>query len=280
MKTPTLVLASILAAAQLAAGCSDETISPVAGAPEPTPTVSGTGGSSTGTGGNGETGPKVRDVFYRNTVGVPFDNLLADGDLEMSIAPGDGQYGWLAFNGGGNPKVLLAETGGICKSGLRCGRSQANDVLFVRGTAAPNMSWHRASVWMKPVAEGPDLDGLHPCRLAEVRLVKCDNFNIGERLESADAPTADGWCEISGPVEPSTRALCLYIEVDRWEVLVDAATLLPGEDPGMRSPPPPMRPDQLARAAIVRENVRSRMTFSSDSIPIDPKKKMREARGD
>jgi hypothetical protein len=280
VRTPTILYVSALAAAQLAAGCSEETLSPVAGATEPTPTVTTAGSGGSGAGGNGETGPKVREVFYRNTVGVPFDNLLADGDVELSIVAGDGQYGWLAFQGNGAPTPLFAETGGICRSGLRCGRAGADNILFVRGTAAPNMAPHRASVWMKPVAEGPDPEGLNPCRLADVRMVKCDNFDIGEKLEPASAPTPDGWCEISGPVDPSTRALCLYIEIDRWEVLVDAATLLPVEDSGQRSPPPPMRPDQLERAAIVREHIRSKMTFSSDSVPIDPIKKMREARGD
>jgi hypothetical protein len=279
VKTPISFFATTLAAAQLVMGCSEETISPVDGTPEPTPTVSGSGGG-TGTGGNGETGPKVREVFYRNTVGVPFDNLLADGDLELSIVPSDGQYGWLAFSGGGSPVVLNAETGGLCKSGLRCGRVPGESILFVRGTAAPDMSPHRGSVWMKPIAAGPEPGSEHPCALADVRVVTCDNFVFGDKLEAAAAPAADGWCEIAGPIDPSTRAICFYIEIDQWDVLVDAATLLPAEPSAKRSPPPPLRPDQLARAAVVREHIRSRMTLSSDSLPIDPVKKMREARGD
>jgi hypothetical protein len=274
----TFALAST---ALLSAACSEEKLSPVGDSTSTSTTGSaGTGGD--GAGGTTDPGPKVREVFYRNTVGSPADNLLADGDFELSIvsSPG-GQYGWLGFEENGNPVNIGAETGGLCKSGLRCGRVPGDSILFARGTAAPGEVEHRASIWLKPVSEGPDPAGNKPCELADVRALACDSFDQLERLDPAPAPTADGWCEISGPVPASRKAICLYVIVDQYDVIADAATLLPAPaQASVRPPPPELSPRERGRLAIVREHIRSRMMMGKDAVPFDPYDKMREARGD
>jgi hypothetical protein len=267
----------VLCSSLVAAGCSEEKLSPVPTAPTTTPTV-----PSTGAGGNGETpptpGPKVREVSYENPFGTVHDNLLADGDFELSItSSAGGQYGWLAFRSSGAPALLLSETGGICRTGLRCGRVEGNGVLFARGTAAPGEVEHRASVWLKPVADGPPPDAMNPCALAEVYVLHCDAFTFAGTLEPAAAPDEKGWCEISGTANASTRALCIYAEVGPYDVLVDAATLLPVE-PAAKTVRSPRRPsdEQRARMEIVRERIRSRMTFGPAPVPGDAQDRFRE----
>ncbi|MBL8741515.1 MAG: hypothetical protein JNK04_10490, partial [Myxococcales bacterium] len=110
-------LALFLSIAALA-GCQDEVIDPVT-----TPTSTTTVPTAEPTGGAPPLpGPKVRDVYQRNPFGVPLENLLVDGDFELSITrESTGQYGWRRLHNGGL-KPTPAETGGLCKSGLRCGR--------------------------------------------------------------------------------------------------------------------------------------------------------------
>lgn len=273
------ILFAALSVTPLFGGCADEKLSPVT-QPSATTTVPGTGGGGPGTGG-GETGTKVRDVLSRNTVGLPVDNLFADGDFELSIVPSaGGQYGWLLFDEDSNPAVLTGETGGLCKSGVRCGRVPPRSILFGRATSAPDEAPMRGSIWMKPVG-GESPDPANPCALANVRTITCDGFSFRDKLEPALTPTEDGWCEISGPVEPSRRALCFYITLYEAEVVVDAATLLPAPEPmAKKIAAPPLSPAEQTRAAVIRETIRSRMPMGEGTTPVDPYAKMRDARGD
>src|SRR5690606_37838607 len=121
--------------------CPDETLNPLGAQPTSTATT------DPSEGGAPPEGPHVRDVVIRNPFGGPSDNLLADGDFELSIVPegNSGQYGWIAFKQSGAEQPLLAETGGLCKSGLRCGRLPKRSIVFGRGTSAANEAPHRAS---------------------------------------------------------------------------------------------------------------------------------------
>ena len=259
---------SVLVLALLAVACQEESLSPVAtSAPAPTPTVPATGG-----GGSGETPPtptKVREVSFRNPFGEVAENLLADGDFELSFASFDGQYGWFGFSPlSGSPVPLEAETGGLCRTGLRCARMQRGSGLFARGTAAPDGAEHQVSIWMKSTSGSPE--GATPCALADVYLIACDSFNVLGGLEAAGSPDAAGWCQLDGVANPSTRALCLYIEIGDDDVLVDSATLLPLEAQANRakvSRQPTV--DQRARMAVVRERVRQRMMFGAPREPAD-----------
>ncbi|NUP12423.1 MAG: hypothetical protein HOW73_40780 [Polyangiaceae bacterium] len=221
-----LVLACALVAQGLPA-CADEAIEPV---PTATPTSSVPTDGGGGQGGEAPN-PRVREVYARNPFGGPFDNLLADGDFELSIVPegASGQYGWIAFTPSFQPESILAETGGLCRSGLRCGRVPDRTVLFARGTAAAEEIPHRASIWMKPV-DAPDPKDEAPCDLANVRVIRCSSFDQVERLEPAEKPDADGWCQFSGEVPGSRVGLCMYIDIRDKAVLVDHATLVAAPD--------------------------------------------------
>ncbi len=263
------------------AACQEERLAPLPG-PSATVEVPGTGGGGAGTGGAPDPGPKVRDVYHRNPIGLPLDNLLADGDFELSIVSAGqvgGQYGWRAFTSAGQPTMLNAETGGLCKSGLRCGRADALDVLLARGTAAPNGDAHVATIYAKPAAGGPDPASEEPCDLATAWVIRCDTFQTVDSFDPDPSPDADGWCRLSTESEPSTTALCVYVEVGRWPLLLDAATLLP-KPPPMKKIAPPRQPtaEQAARMAIVRERVRYSLTAGSKSLPFDPEAREREAR--
>ena len=66
----------------------------------------------------------VRTLELRNPYGnvAAVDNLLIDGDFEFSDR--DGQYGWLGFSN--SSFGLDHETGGLCRSGVTCGRMPRN----------------------------------------------------------------------------------------------------------------------------------------------------------
>lgn len=245
--------------------------------PAPSPSTGGTAG------GPPDPGPKVREVFVRNPIGSPAQNLLADGDFELSIVPegSDGQYGWIAFGSGDGAEPILGETGGICRSGLRCGRVPGGTVLFGRGAAAPDKQAHRASILLKAQEPFEPTPGGSACDLADVYVLVCDTFDVKEELEPAAAPTEDGWCEYSDAVLGSPLGLCMYVEVGSVAVLVDNATLVVAPDVSLKPPPAitlaPQRNDRMMR---IRERVRARLPLDGRAIPVDPRIRARREHGE
>lgn len=241
-------LALLLTLAPLAA-CQDEVIDPFT-----TPTSTTTVPTAEPTGGAPPTpGPKVRDVYQRNPFGVPPDNLLADGDFELSITrQGTGQYGWRRIHNG-QLAPTPAETGGICKSGLRCGRIPSGDLLIATGTTAPDDAEHFASIWLKALEEPPDAKA--PCELADVLIYSCGSGVGLVALTPSPQPDQNGWCQYQADVESSKVAICMYVDVGDSDVLVDNAVLVPAPSnspsPPSPSPKPPlqMRPGGAERMA-------------------------------
>jgi hypothetical protein len=273
-----------LSCAVALSACGEERVRPVSSGASTS--AGGTGGAGEGGGagtGGGGSEPAVRSVFARNPIGVPFDNLLADGDFELSIVPAQaagGQYGWRAFSPNGGQAALLAETGGLCRSGLRCGRLGEGRVLFGQGTAASGERPHRASLWVKAV-DPTTVDAEKPCELIErAFVVRCESFATVGSLKPSDAPDERGWCEYAGTSPSSRDALCLYVELDAREVLLDAATLLPREEPDALPAPLPPTPDAPTRARMetIRAAIRSRMPLSSESLPFDTEGRPRDPR--
>jgi hypothetical protein len=270
------VATAVSLAAFVTACGSDERVDPVDAAAGSTGTSSSSGGTSTGTssggGGEPEPGPAVRSVFVRNPIGSPADNLFADGDFELSIVPeqsAGGQWGWRAFSTTGGEAALLAETGGLCRTGLRCGRLGKRRILFGQGTAAPNLQPHSASLWVKAV-DPATVDAEKPCELiGQAVVVHCDNFAVVSSLRPSDAPDKDGWCSYSDDFTGSRDALCLYVELEEREVLLDSATLLPAQNDVAPRSAPLLGADTRARMQTVRATIRARMPLSSDSLPFD-----------
>jgi len=236
-------------------------------------TSNGSSSSSTGSGAGGEGPTAKREVFVRNPIGGPTGNLLADGDFEMSIVSGfqaGGQYGWVAFDMSGATVPLLGETGGLCKSGLRCGRVEKNAILYARGTAAPGEVPHKASISVKALEAVPDSMASHPCGFVTAYVIQCDTFDIAKKLKAvANEPDANGWCELTGDVPASTSALCMYAE-NTLETLADAAYILPDPEASMATQAADVvSPEQHARMQMIRAIIRSRVTVTPESMPRD-----------
>jgi len=221
----TLVCAAMVSAASLA-GCTQESVHPLGGG-----TSTSTSGGSSSSSGSGQPTTIVRQVFQRNPWGGPPNNLLVDGDFELSAAPGTGQYGWTVFTAAGLSATqipLVSETGGTCRTGLRCANASKGQVLFGRGTAPANMATSHASVYGKPsTPPAPDANPAAVCSgLFNATIVLCDTTSILVGLKPALAPSDDGFCEYSADVPGSAVALCLYIDM-KEDAIVDSATLLP-----------------------------------------------------
>jgi hypothetical protein len=244
---------AIVLACALSPGCGEERgVNPVplsgTNTPDPVPTPPA------------DAGPVKRTISLRNPLGGPAGNLFADGDFELSALPEgqSGQYGWRAFNDTGTAELSIkVETGGLCRTGLRCAVLEPATILFARGAAAAGGNGHVASLWIK-MAPGD------ACDAARVLLVFCDTFGILKKLSSEDEPNADGWCEYGGVLPPKDSSVCLYLESHLSAPgLLDSAVL--GPDDGTVSPhsgviwPPP--PDTSARMMAVREIIRRRMRF-------------------
>lgn len=258
MKRPHLL--ALFASSLALLGCTDESLTPLDG--HSTSSSSGDSSSSGSTSSGTET--PIRQVFVRNPWGMPANNLLVDGDFEFSITTGDGQFGWLLIDeNAGNTLALNTETGGLCKSGLKCGVAPAKTILFGRGTSAADLAPMRATLYAKPTdapAEGSD--PAKTCKAAiDAYAIDCDSYDILAHFQSLGAPGTDGYCEFGVDVEGRQSAVCVYATVNKPSI-VDAATLLPS-GPGKPAAKSQSLVSPSERMLAVRRLVRSRMPFAA-----------------
>jgi hypothetical protein len=195
-----------------------------------------------------------RTVTQRNPLGGRPGNLLVDGDFEMSTeAQAGSQLGVRAYSSDGSAEVLLTlETGGLCRSGLRCAVLPSATVLFMRGTS-PLGKAGVASAWAK-LPDGAKCSQVKPI------LIDCDTFDVGKQLVAEQALT-DGWCHYSAALDASDMSTCVYVEsslVKGKTALVDDFVLAP--DDGTIVPQQAIfwapEADLVARLAALRETVR------------------------
>lgn len=230
-------------------------------------TTSATSTGATTTTGSTGAGTPVREVFVRNPMGDQIGNLLADGDFELSITSNPGQQGW-TFYGFQGAAGMQGETGGLCRSGLRCAVLPPGGTLFGRGTAAPDRAPMQGEVWVKPVAGGD-------CGSITLYALSCDAFDVlGQPTVAADAE-ADGWCPRRFPIDPSPTGVCLYMENDgAGAVLVDQASVRQreGEDDTQRSAPF-VRPATRARMDRLKEHLRRTLPLGQGQhdVMLDPR---------
>lgn len=259
------------------AGCGEEKIDPVKPADTGTP--------DGGDGGAPPVPEPVREVYERNPIGVPIDNLMVDGDFELSITgESNTQAPWFAFKSNGAVEVpMLAETGGLCHTGLRCARVPANTDMLGWGTSAANRTPHRMSIWTKLVSGRP-FNPDRPCELASVYVLDCISFELLQEMEPAAQPDERGWCQHSTEFEGSRTGICMYVSVNSADVLVDSAVILPAPDLVEKVGRP--RPRPLASTSAVSEQLRAtqrsafemrdllrkRRTFGRGGVPreLDP----------
>ena len=223
----TLLLA--LTAASLAiSGCSvEEVVSP---APNDAGIVADAGSDAEADAESPplpDAGSAKRTVMTRSPFGGPVANHFADGDFELSTSRGSGQYGSRAFSTAGGGEVDFAiETGGLCRTGLRCAIFAPKTALFLRGAAAPLGKGNLASFWAKVPAG-------KTCASVTAMMVTCDTLASGHTVKATSAqPDAAGWCSYGSRLAPSPSALCLYIQnklTNDERALVDSAVLGPDD---------------------------------------------------
>lgn len=130
-------------------GCSSaETVSPVPTETTTETTTETPTATTTTTPPDGS--PAKRTVSLRSPLAGPANNLLLDGDFELSTSYGTGQYGWRMFNANGTGEIpMTVETGGLCRTGLTCVRVQRGQIFLGRGTAAAGGKSHFMDLWAR-----------------------------------------------------------------------------------------------------------------------------------
>jgi len=178
-----------------------------------------------------DAGPRVRTVENRNPFGDTAEhNLMVDGDFELTS--GQGQYGWVSYDGTGMQATLLRETGGLCLSGVTCGILTSDADLLGYG-AAPRDKDIEVSVYTKP----PIAD----CGLTQVLLIGCAGgaiTNLASVPPTTSEPDASGWCFHHAIAPPQELRPCLYVSSGAESgvpTLVDKASMLAADGSGSGS---------------------------------------------
>jgi len=245
-------LSALVLALAVLVGCGGEgTI--LGPAPSEGTGAGGQGAGTPSTSSSGGSTPKpqpIRQVYQRNPHGnvAATGNLLWDGDFEWRPAFAS-QYGWIqaenqSFSGADLPKPVI---GGACKSGIRCTRLEAGNVMVGLAVVSADEDL-AASVWVRP-EQGGDCTGV------DVVLVSQDGTEPGVQL-MADPPGEGGWCRVAAaaPVRQSAQYLYLQSNVSEGSFLVDDAVVVraseaPAEMLSLRNRPTgPVDPAVLAKA--------------------------------
>ena len=230
MSAATNTLSALILGAALA-GCasSQEQVSPL-DSPDPLDAGAPVDAGPDAAPPKVDAGTLKRTVMTRSPFGGAPGNHLIDGDFELSTVPHAGaQLGWTAYSDTGNGEVdLRTETGGLCRSGLRCAVFEPKTVLFIRGASARGKG-NIASAWAK-LPEGVACAKVRPI------LVTCDTLDVGKQL-AASAKDADGWCQYTAAIGKADLATCVYVEntlATGATALLDAFVL--GPDDGTVQP--------------------------------------------
>lgn len=210
---------------------------------------------------------KKRVVLTENPFGGPLGNLLADGDFELStVRPGGiPQLGWLGFDSS-SERAVKTETGGICRTGLRCGVLESGMFLLAKGAAAPNDAEHLMTAWVA-VPEGAE------CDLMTLYALDGNTFATIRRLKPvASGPVEGPWCRYEASFAGRDSAVYMYIDSNLAPgqlALIDSAVLAPNDGTvpsnagSFEQPPAP----QLQRLAFARKRIRDRLGASPRSGP-------------
>ena len=175
-----------------------------------------------------DAGTSRRTVMTRSPFGGPIANHFADGDFELSTSQGQGQYGARAFGVGNGGAALdfAIETGGLCRSGLRCAIFKPQTAFLLRGAAAALGKGNLVSFWAR-VPAGKTCSGVSGV------MVTCDTLQTGHALKAINPqPDASGWCSYGSRLAPAPSALCLYIQnklVNDESALLDSAVMGPND---------------------------------------------------
>ncbi len=173
-----------------------------------------------------EAGPIKRRVLNRS----PFGNLDRAGDLlldpDFEFSTGRGQTAWVAVSDVGQQRLTI-ETGGTCRSGLRCVRIEGSTALLGEATGATSTG-STLSFWAK-------VSGDH-CAVINAYFVRAMTYTIvpaAPITPSTDTPDDGGWCRFEGTAPKQKERLAIYIELKpsllSVSVVLDDASLRPAD---------------------------------------------------
>ena len=173
-----------------------------------------------------EAGALRRTILHRSPFGSleHTDNLLIDGDMEMSS--GAGQTPWIGLSNGGQADLLL-ETGGHCRSGLRCLvlDSHVNSLLGY-GVAADDKP---LEFWLWAKVPGDDCSRLTVYLFPRMTM----NISMFHQVPSETAaPDAEGWCRFHALRNPMDESVGVYVEtqlMSNQRIVLDDAVLRPSD---------------------------------------------------
>jgi hypothetical protein len=170
--------------------------------------------------------PPKRVVEQRNPFGdTPAEtNLVADGDFELTGR--QDQMPWLAFgNDNSGQKTLDFETGGRCRSGIRCASLGPGEQL-IGWLASPREGTIEVSIWAKPKNDH--------CGDIEARVLDLDTQSDAGIAIPATTGAGDvnGWCHLTGTAPNlANRSAVVYVALKSGvttTLLVDDAFAKPG----------------------------------------------------
>jgi hypothetical protein len=173
-----------------------------------------------------EAGPIKRRVLNRS----PFGNLDRAGDLLMDpdfeFSTGRGQTAWVAVSDLGQQRLTI-ETGGTCRSGLRCVRIEGSTALLGEATGATNTG-STLSFWAKVPGDY--------CAVINAYFIRAMTYTIvpdAPITPSTDTPDDEGWCRFEGTAPKQKERLAIYIElkpsVFSLSAVLDDASLRPAD---------------------------------------------------
>lgn len=207
-------------------------------------------------GPSGSAPTPIRVVEQRNPYGnLNPGNLMLDGDFEFSGR--QGQMPWIKLSGEG---VLNYETGGLCFSGVRCARLEADQAIF--GWMAVPKGTGRVDIRVRARALGTaeSCPGDH----LVVYVIDIDSGRAEAVIPLSDTESVRGYCSYEATVAPELafRSPGLYIEAGPGtqgaivvdDIVVTEAPQMNGAKPfALRKPSPESQARISAAASAVRK---------------------------
>ncbi len=214
--------------------------------------------------------PPTRTAFHRNPYGdvLQADNLFVDGDFELTGRTD--QAPWIVLNSSAQG-TLNYDTGGRCRSGVRCGLIGVGDSL-VGNMSSPKTDDIEIHIYIQPTTQR--------CADASVIAIDLAQSSQGGTITSlTSAPDTDGWCHFATKVtnmayEQPAVYITLADGAKSTTLHVDQASALPASEvPVHGILPAPTAPNaiEMARANAAAAWIRSHRKFGRNVPRMNPR---------